>query len=593
MEREFPLPWAGGYDVGVIYTIGHSTLQRHEFVDLLVANNINTVLDVRSHPGSHHVPDYNLEQMQEWLGAAGISVEWWPDLGGWTERDAECVEPLASYGVDVAAYTHHAFPKARIAKKIPEQVDPRCPVHGGVRREGVCSCDQRQDPIWNNYGFYDYSFYMGSDRYSQTIHRLAQIGRHNDVAIMCAELVWWRALEIAEPVLTPEGWVPMGQIKTGDLVIGSDGQATKVIAVPFRNTVPLFDVVLADNTSIRCSGDHLWTVEAVSGGVRKEYTLTTTELAARRTRTSARWSIRSVAPVHFGPQPDLPLDPYFLGVLLGDGSMYTVPDGHSTPRWFSNTADGMEILAQVQPTTTDIIKQRPHHASGNASVFMITGGATRVHLREVGIFGVTGSNKYVPESYLRAAPADRLAVLQGLMDTDGYVSAQGQCVQFYTSALRLAEGVAELARSLGGTARIWRGERMGNWKPRYHVSIRVPECPFRLSRKANRWRLSRQRFARTIRAITPVGEGEAQCITVDAPDGLFVARNYTLTHNCHRSMVADYLVALGHQVQHLQPKLQPHILRDRLARYDPSIIAAWGVETPQLLAPSPDRGPLQ
>jgi uncharacterized protein (DUF488 family) len=176
----------------VIYTVGHSTLPPQQFLGILVPDRITTVIDVRSHPGSSYVPVYGQEQMRRWLTADHIGYEWWPDLGGWAEQDADQAERLCPYGVDVTAYTHGAFPKGRIAKKVGDGTNPRCPKHGGARRDGECTCAQRRDPLWQNYGFYDYSFFMAQPRFLQAAQFLVQRGQQQDVAIMCAEAVWWR-----------------------------------------------------------------------------------------------------------------------------------------------------------------------------------------------------------------------------------------------------------------------------------------------------------------------------------------------------------------------------------------------------------------
>jgi len=567
----------------MIFTVGHSTLTPEEYLKTLALGEVSAVIDVRSHPGSSHVPVFGRAEMQKWLSAAHIDYEWCPDLGGWADRDAPLADSFRRYGVDVEVYTHGAFPKARIAKKIRDNINPRCPQHGGVRQDGECTCDQRQNPIWQNYGFYDYSFYMMLPRFTQAARQLAERGQHQNVAIMCAEILPWRALEINTPVLTPTGWKAMGELHVGDHVIGSDGYATKVVAIPFRGTAPLYDIKLADSTTIRCSGDHQWAVEAFSGGVRKRWILSTADMHSRNRKTRNRWAIPATPPVQYQQADELPVHPYLFGVLLGDGGFYAGPNpnisrgsGGSTPRWTSNTTDGNCMAVIITPLTSDSIQRRPHHDSANASVYMLIGNNTRNALKAIGIWGTTDLDKYIPDLYLKASVTDRWHLLRGLMDTDGHVSADGNTVKFYNSAPALIEGVAELVRSLGGTARIWSRDRQEpNTHRAYSISIRTPGCPFWLPRKIVRWRLSRHRFSRRIVSITPTERGECQCITVSADDGLFITAGFTLTHNCHRAMIADYLGFIGTPVQHLQPKLTQHDAQSRLDRYAPKILTVW------------------
>ena len=163
------------------------------------------------------------------------------------------------------------------------------------------------------------------------------------------------------------------------------------------------------------------------------------------------------------------------------------------------------------------------------------------------VFGVTlgrckSYEKFIPEIYLHASTRQRLELLQGLMDTDGYIDLQST-TSYYTTSQRLAYEVQYLVRSLGGIAAI------GTKDPHYHhngelrygrkaynVNIRykVPSDLFKLSRKKERANDNNQ-YAKTLRlrieSITPVGYEECQCIEIDHPDHLYVANDFIVTHN--------------------------------------------------------------
>jgi hypothetical protein len=157
----------------------------------------------------------------------------------------------------------------------------------------------------------------------------------------------------------------------------------------------------------------------------------------------------------------------------------------------------------------------------------------RRHLAELGLMGSRSRDKAVPEAYLNAPIAARLALLQGLLDTDGTVNKRGADVSFASSSRRLALDVAWLVRSLGGraTCRL----RLKTHTTYWHTSIQLPEWfpPFRLSRKAMRLR-PRTKYAFPAKAIVAVdqrGQKPMQCISVEHPNQLYVTDHFTVTHN--------------------------------------------------------------
>jgi phosphate starvation-inducible PhoH-like protein len=170
--------------------------------------------------------------------------------------------------------------------------------------------------------------------------------------------------------------------------------------------------------------------------------------------------------------------------------------------------------------------------------------------RELGLAGARSSTKFVPDAYLYNAPEVRLAVLQGLLDTDGGPVTQRRrtCrIQCTTTSPRLRDDVAFLVRSLGGVAysrtRLASGRPPGraNWRPvgyrcdAYVLDIRLPEGiePFRLTRKRWTYRAfgGGGRPMRFIDSIEPAGEQETVCIKVAAADSLYVTDDFLVTHN--------------------------------------------------------------
>jgi phosphate starvation-inducible PhoH-like protein len=252
-------------------------------------------------------------------------------------------------------------------------------------------------------------------------------------------------------------------------------------------------------------------------------------------------------PVEFEPR-DVPLDPYALGLLLGDGCL----TARTTPTF---TTMDPELVVPLEDAVEGIELRRKgaleytlRHIHGHGGGVIVAKPVT-VALRELGLAGVKSDTKFVPEPYLYNAPAVRLGVLQGLLDSDGGPVAQRgrTCrIQYSTCSRRLRDDVVFLVRSLGGVA-YGRGRRAAGRAPgraggrpvahrrdAFILDVRLPPGvePFRLERKREIYvRDGGRRPMRFVDAIEPVGEMETVCIQVAAADSLYVTEDFLVTHN--------------------------------------------------------------
>jgi superfamily II DNA or RNA helicase len=359
-----------------------------------------------------------------------------------------------------------------------------------------------------------------------------------------------KAQPVDEPVLTPAGWRPIGDLAPGDHLIGEHGYATKVLGVFPQGVRPVARVEFSDGASTRCDWDHLWPVEtksyrAENRSMRRGRTtprpprvLTLREIAAEGLRDQRGWRhfIPMVAPIRHEPV-ELPLHPYLLGVLLGDGGL-TIQGQVRL-----HTQDDVTALA---PIPDGLRLRRYSDGGGGASNYVIAGPTGRSRnavldvLRDLGLHGCHSYEKFIPEAYLLGDPGDREALLQGLLDTDGTVT-RSNGVEYSTSSPQLAQDVAALVRSLGGACHTtsktpsytYKGERRQG-RVAYRLSIALPEGlrPFRVARKANRWQpRTKYQPARAITAVEDAGTAECVCIQVEDDKQLYVTRDYVVTHN--------------------------------------------------------------
>jgi len=388
-----------------------------------------------------------------------------------------------------------------------------------------------------------------------------------DLAFFGGKAGTGKALRIDEPIPTPTGWKAMGDLVEGDVVFDETGAPTRVVeAHPVQMAADAYRLTFDDGTTIECNGEHLWLTYDYTELRRLRWS--TDEWRSRRrakrpSRTSGRKSekfaaslaarntaralateakqatgtVRSTADIvrtlltdrgrtnHAVPvsgplslpAADLPLDPYLLGVWLGDG---TEANGGIT------TADPEIIESFTRlgwvPGYRKLVR--------TTVMQLFYGFGTR--LRKMGLLGA----KRIPVEYLRGSIEQRIELLKGLMDTDGTTSKFGNCV-FDTTRPELRDGFAELLASLGirfgmapRDAKLY--GRITSRSYRFHFT--PPFVVFKLDRKASRQRLaSRQTCSfRYIVRAERVETSPMRCIRVANPRGLFLAgRAMLVTHN--------------------------------------------------------------
>jgi phosphate starvation-inducible PhoH-like protein len=316
-----------------------------------------------------------------------------------------------------------------------------------------------------------------------------------------------RAQPVDTPVLTPDGFRPIGELAVGDLVVGSDGRSTPVLGVYPQGTKDIYRVSAQDGASTLVCGEHLWFVTTRSDrrrGKAGRVAQTTDMIGNLRTAHAHRYELPIVGPVQM-PEREVPLDPYSLGLLLGDGSLTT----STTPSFATRDA---------QP------------AEASRGGLLIADPVTTIS-RQLGLADAGPDTTFVPGIYLRNSESVRLAVLQGLLDANGEPVPQRDrtCrVRYATCTDRLRDDVIFLVRSLGGVAHI---------ETRHHahvIDIRLPAgmSPFRLKRKMDLYdERGGGRPMRFVHAIEPAGRAECVCIAVAAPDSLYVTEDFLVTHN--------------------------------------------------------------
>lgn len=335
-----------------------------------------------------------------------------------------------------------------------------------------------------------------------------------------------KALRDDQSVRTPSGWVPISKLSVGDLVSGgSSGKPQKVTGVFPQGIKDLFEVIFSDGAKVIASTDHVWTVQTRKTELRRNVGLwidvSTQDLRELLNETQV-WVPNT--PVVEGGGSRLPLDPYLLGLLLGDGGLTG-----NTIRFHKPERDLWKVIQDSVPEGDEV---RFHEADDYVSICGETcGSITASILKSLGLMGLKSKDKFIPDVAFTASTKDRFDLLCGLCDTDGYVTHTGCAIEFSSASYRMATGVVDLVRSLGGYASL--REKIVNGVVYWMVRLRLLDgrMPVKSAKNVAKVKVRTTNKRRRIVAINPVPPASCTCITVDDPNHLFITEGYIVTHN--------------------------------------------------------------
>ncbi|QVN18840.1 replicative DNA helicase [Burkholderia pyrrocinia] len=351
-------------------------------------------------------------------------------------------------------------------------------------------------------------------------------------------------------VRTLTGWKPMGELAVGDALASVDGAPSVVTGIYPQGERQVYRVRFSDGRSAECCDEHLWCVHFRGWG--KPRVLSTGEIRTLLARERYRNRLWIDMPSgEFGHREALPVDPWVLGALLGDGAIggtavrFSVKAEETLNRMRARVDASLELEHAGQYDWR--IKRRPS-AAGQARP---SANPLKTALEQLGVWGRTSYDKFIPRSYLDSDKDARLDLLRGLLDTDGWVESWGT-VRYSTASAQLANDVRELARSLGAWCQIAEkatsftvdGERKTG-ATAYVCTISHPDPQSLFLFEGKRERLAGGRMRRKMPVITgiePTRRTATQCISVSHPSRLYVTDDYVVTHNTAFSMnIGEYV----------------------------------------------------
>lgn len=379
--------------------------------------------------------------------------------------------------------------------------------------------------------FYDYDYY-----YFQAIEIAQDQGKH-----LCVAKARRKGYEqpYSEPVLTPTGYVPMGSLKVGDLVMNPNGSPVRIGDIVEQGTTEIYEVEFQDGRKVRCGANHLW---ATCRNGKKFYIMRTTDYMKRKLKQGSPgkehypYKIPELNPLKFDERP-VTVDPYVLGVLLGDG--YICGD-----QVRFSTADEF-IVQELQRRLPDYTIEHKEQYSYVIKSKVKGVNELNRQLKDLKV-KVKSYDKFIPENYKFTSIENRFELIRGLMDTDGSVT-NGAC-GFVSTSEQLIDDVVFILRSLG--IRCKKSKEIpgrnnvdfnnGNYsdtRPHWELTVTTEEDIFKLPRKLEKIRKDRKYNYKGIgiKSIRKTGEFEKQrCLCIDNENHLYITKDFIPTHNSYK-----------------------------------------------------------
>jgi len=369
-----------------------------------------------------------------------------------------------------------------------------------------------------------------------------------------------KAQPLHSNILTPTGWKKMGDVAVGDEVVTPTGGVAKVQQIFPQGEKDIFTVTFHDGATAECCLDHLWEcyfVDKWDSRKATKHVIDTRSIISllnkqQKSSTKFNISVPLIVPTNTTDK-ELSVDPYLLGVFLGDGSLcsptpkLTTIDSQIINECTGRLKDGYK-LTQIKNTIKEFHLINENRTNFGGSVGISENHYT-AYFRSVGLYKKRSHEKFIPTEYKTSSVQQRWELIRGLMDTDGTISKTGNSVSYTTVSSVLAHDMQEVLWSLGCTCSIttrtptyvYKGNKLqGKLAYTLHINHNDGTSQFfHLERKKSRGidtfaadhNRGNIQLRRRIVSVEHTSTEEAQCILIDDKDHLYVTDNYVVTHN--------------------------------------------------------------
>jgi replicative DNA helicase len=463
-------------------------------------------------------------------------------------RERSIMRKLAEVGTDIASSSYN--PTGRDAAQLLDEAERKVleiAEAGSRGQQGFIAMppllSQVVERIETLYGRDNPSDITGTATGFTDLDRLTSGLQPGELIIVAGRPSMGKAQPLDARVRTLGGWKRMGELEVGDALASVDGQPSIVTGIFPQGVKQVYRITFSDGRSAECCAEHLWRIHSRHwDAARVLETRELMRLLQTKRHQKRLWIERASG--DFGHRDPLPIDPWVLGALLGDGNL----SGTGSVR-FSTASPEILTLMEERMGEGMMVNHAKYYdyrliRQDRGRVPGLMGAQPnplRVGLDALQLSGLTSDQKFIPKLYMEACRLARLDLLRGLLDTGGWVEQWGS-VRFSTSSAQLAKDVTALARSLGGWCSVSNkqpyfrniaGMRLPGL-PAYvcHISHPDPQSLFLLSEKQARapamWRRQKRL---NILTIEPTRQTPCQCISVSHPGRLYITDQDVVTHN--------------------------------------------------------------
>ncbi len=412
--------------------------------------------------------------------------------------------------------------------------------------------------------------------------------QRSDLIILAARPAMGKAQPLDAKIRTHNGWKTMAEIAVGDELASIDGAPSKVTGIFPQGMEQVYRITFSDGRTTECSGEHLWKIHHRSWPEpRIVTTLELLRLLERKRYQKRLWI--DTPSGEFGATDELPIHPWVLGLLLAEGDLNNMKISSGDQEIIAKLQQKLGNTYALSPISAydyRIIMTKEARVRGSRDPVPLREALKELHLKTTHSY-----DKFIPVPYKYAAKEVRIAMLQGLLDGDGWVERH-KSVRFTSCSEQLADDVIELVRSLGGwatkrsktTHHTHKGERRIG-RPAYIVNINMadPTILFSVARKKIRAVPTRARKKPVILSIAATRIDTTQCISVSHPSKLYITDDYVVTHNTTLVTNLAYNVATIAKLPVLffSLEMSKEQLIDRMLA-DASGVDSWNIRTGNL-----------
>jgi replicative DNA helicase len=370
--------------------------------------------------------------------------------------------------------------------------------------------------------------------------------RAGNITVVVARAGVGKMMPYYSKIKTPNGWTTHGEIREGEKITCPDGSVATVSHVYPQGQKDVYRVHFADGRWADCGIDHLWKTYSRDNRGNCCWQVINTGDVMKKVSQTGKVYVPLVS--ESGEErSDLPINPYVLGIILGDGSCPSFGTGPAI------CTKDEEIYSSVKELHECGKKVHDKRNSGLFS-FHVSGAEFGKKIIDLGLNGKKSFEKFIPEIYKLSGYKDKIDLIKGLMDSDGTVGKNGN-LEFSTTSERLASDVQKIIWSIGGICKVktritsytYKGEKkQGRLSYRVLIRFREPRLLFNLSRKRDRLSENYQYSDLKLQVVKVEklkNQEQCYCIMVDHPDHLYVTDDYVVTHNT--TWTLDYVTKVG------------------------------------------------